>query len=91
MYFETSFDMKLAEKMTLTIFSDCKFFFKLVLLFLWSVPRIDVYVAQVFRPVEVRIVLIGKTEQDQGFIPPWNNVEVDCQVLNLFSLFLLCS
>ena len=82
--------MKLAEKRHRP-YSQTVSFLKLVLLFIWSVQIIDVYVVQEFRPVEFRIVIIGKTEQDQSFIPPWNNVEVDCQVLIPFSPFLLCS
>ena len=73
--------MKIAEKWNRP-YSQTVSFFKLVLLFIWSVQIIDVYVIQ-----EFRIVIIGKTEQDQSFIPPWNNVEVDCQVLNPFLYF----
>ena len=53
--------------------------------------RIDVSVVQEFRPVEFRIMLIGKTEQVRALFHLGIIFEVDRQVLNPFSLFLFCS
>ena len=53
---------------------------------------VDVCVVQEFQPVEFDIVLIGKTEQDfTALFYLGIMLKVDCQVLNPFSLFLLCS